>query len=149
MEVSIQAKNAPGVCAQAAKATGTLSLQKVLDMKDAGVEVESFVSEDMRLQMYTKEVRSSAVSPSHPVTLPAPRLQLAEHMKVTSESALLTSAAANKQKYRGQNCKKRHVCREEIWSIIGYLRQGKVVIRRPYAEQLDMQEILRRCCRLM
>lgn len=41
---------------QAAKATGTLSLQKVLDMKDAGVEVESFVSEDMRLQLYTKEV---------------------------------------------------------------------------------------------
>ena len=41
---------------QAAKATGQLTLQKVLDMQEAGVEVESFVSEDMRLQMYTKEV---------------------------------------------------------------------------------------------
>ncbi|KAK9915263.1 hypothetical protein WJX75_006851 [Coccomyxa subellipsoidea] len=41
---------------QAAKATGALTLQKVLDMQEAGVEVESFVSEEMRMQMYSKEV---------------------------------------------------------------------------------------------
>jgi hypothetical protein len=29
-------------------------------MKDSGVEVESFVSEDLRLQLYTKEVKPSS-----------------------------------------------------------------------------------------
>lgn len=48
---------------QAAKATGQLTLQKVLDMQEAGVEVESFVSEDMRLQMYTKEVPNPSPNP--------------------------------------------------------------------------------------
>lgn len=42
---------------QAAKASGNLDLEKLLDMKEAGIEVESFVSEEMRLQMYQKEVR--------------------------------------------------------------------------------------------
>lgn len=46
------------VVAQAAKATGALTLQKVLDMQEAGVEVESLVSEELRLQMYNKEVRA-------------------------------------------------------------------------------------------
>ena len=41
---------------QAAKASGNLDLEKLLDMKEAGIEVESFVSEEMRLQMYQKEV---------------------------------------------------------------------------------------------
>ncbi len=41
---------------QAAKASGNLDLEKLMDMKDAGIEVESFVSEEMRLQMYQKEV---------------------------------------------------------------------------------------------
>ena len=44
---------------QAAKASGSLTLQKVLDMKEAGVDVDSFVSEELRLQMYTKEVAES------------------------------------------------------------------------------------------
>ena len=43
---------------QAAKASGNLDLEKLLDMKEAGIEVESFVSEEMRLQMYQKEVRA-------------------------------------------------------------------------------------------
>ena len=42
---------------QAAKASGNLDLEKLLDMKEAGIDVESFVSEEMRLQMYQKEVR--------------------------------------------------------------------------------------------
>ena len=57
---------------QAAKASGNLDLEKLLDMKEAGIEVESFVSEEMRLQMYQKEVRtrstqclSTARQPSH------------------------------------------------------------------------------------
>lgn len=41
---------------QAAKASGALDLEKLLDMKEAGIDVESFVSEEMRLQMYQKEV---------------------------------------------------------------------------------------------
>ena len=45
---------------QAAKATGSLTLQKVLDMKEAGVDVDGLVSEELRLQMYTKEVTSLA-----------------------------------------------------------------------------------------
>ena len=44
--------------AQAAKASGNLDLEKLLDMKEAGIEVESFVSEELRLQMYQKEVCS-------------------------------------------------------------------------------------------
>ena len=44
--------------AQAAKASGNLDLEKLLDMKEAGIEVESFVSEELRLQMYQKEVRT-------------------------------------------------------------------------------------------
>ncbi len=32
-------------------------------MQEAGVEVESFVSEDMRMQMYSKEVRSTYLHP--------------------------------------------------------------------------------------
>jgi len=47
---------------QAAKASGNLDIEKLLDMKEAGIEVESFVSEEMRLQMYTKEVRSLLVN---------------------------------------------------------------------------------------
>ena len=45
---------------EAAKNTGSLSLQKVLDMKEAGVEIDSFISEEMRLNLYTKEVNSQA-----------------------------------------------------------------------------------------
>ena len=45
---------------QAAKASGNLDLEKLLDMKEAGIEVESFVSEEMRLQMYQKEVRTQS-----------------------------------------------------------------------------------------
>ena len=41
---------------EAAKNTGSLSLQKVLDMKESGVEIESFISEEMRLNLFTKEV---------------------------------------------------------------------------------------------
>jgi hypothetical protein len=44
------------LASQAAKASGNLDLEKLLDMKEAGIEVESFVSEEMRLQMYQKEV---------------------------------------------------------------------------------------------
>ena len=46
---------------QAAKASGNLDLEKLMDMKDAGIEVESFVSEEMRLQMYQKEVWSQPI----------------------------------------------------------------------------------------
>ena len=42
---------------EAAKNTGSLSLQKVLDMKESGVEIDSFISEEMRLNLYTKEVQ--------------------------------------------------------------------------------------------
>ena len=49
--------------AQAAKASGNLDLEKLLDMKEAGIEVESFVSEELRLQMYQKEVRSPVKAP--------------------------------------------------------------------------------------
>ncbi|KAK9839292.1 hypothetical protein WJX81_005958 [Elliptochloris bilobata] len=41
---------------QASKATGALTLQKVLDMKDAGVEVSSFVSEELRANLYAQEL---------------------------------------------------------------------------------------------
>ncbi len=41
---------------EAAKNTGQLTLQKILDMKESGVEVDSFVSEEMRLSLYTSEV---------------------------------------------------------------------------------------------
>lgn len=44
------------MASQAAKASGNLDLEKLLDMKEAGIEVDSFVSEEMRLQMYQKEV---------------------------------------------------------------------------------------------
>ena len=43
---------------EAAKNTGQLTLQKILDMKEAGVEIDSFVSEEMRLNLYSKEVSS-------------------------------------------------------------------------------------------
>lgn len=58
--------------AQAAKATGALTLQKVLDMQEAGVEVESFVSEEMRMQMYSKEVRLFLLLHSSPALHPSP-----------------------------------------------------------------------------
>ena len=41
---------------EAAKNTGQLTLQKVLDMKDSGVDVDSFISEELRLSLYAKEV---------------------------------------------------------------------------------------------
>ena len=41
---------------QAAKASGSLTLERMLDMKEAGVDVDGLVSEELRLQMYTKEV---------------------------------------------------------------------------------------------
>jgi len=44
---------------EAAKNTGQLTLQKILDMKESGVEVDSFVSEEMRLSLYTQEVSCS------------------------------------------------------------------------------------------
>ena len=44
--------------AQASKATGALTLQKLLDMKDAGVEVSSFVSEELRANLYLQEVQA-------------------------------------------------------------------------------------------
>ena len=43
--------------AQASKATGALTLPKVLVMKDAGVDVSSFVSEELRSNLYSQEVR--------------------------------------------------------------------------------------------
>ena len=47
-------------CAQASKATGALTLQKVLDMKEAGVEVSSFISEELRANLYSQEVPATA-----------------------------------------------------------------------------------------
>ena len=44
---------------EAAKNTGQLTLQKILDMKESGVEVDSFVSEEMRLSLFSKEVCST------------------------------------------------------------------------------------------
>lgn len=44
--------------AQASKATGALTLQKLLDMKEAGVEVSSFVSEELRANLYSQEVQT-------------------------------------------------------------------------------------------
>lgn len=41
---------------QVAKSQGALTLEKVLDMADSGVDVDSFISADMRLQMFSKEV---------------------------------------------------------------------------------------------
>ena len=43
---------------EAAKSMGALTLQKVLDMKESGVEVDSFISEEMRLSLFSKEVNS-------------------------------------------------------------------------------------------
>lgn len=48
---------------EAAKNTGSLSLQKVLDMKESGVEIDSFISEEMRLNLYTKEVYPDLLLP--------------------------------------------------------------------------------------
>ena len=45
---------------QAAKSSGQLTLARLLEMRESGIDIESFVSEDMRLQMFSKEVRSSA-----------------------------------------------------------------------------------------
>jgi hypothetical protein len=41
---------------QAAKSAGQLTLSRLLDMRESGIDIESFVSEDMRLQMFSKEV---------------------------------------------------------------------------------------------
>ena len=54
---------------EAAKNTGSLSLQKVLDMKESGVEIDSFISEEMRLNLYTKEVQSRTFLCMHAVVL--------------------------------------------------------------------------------
>ena len=54
---------------QAAKASGSLTLERMMDMKEAGVDVDSLVSEELRLQMYTKEV--DAPAPPCPA-LPSP-----------------------------------------------------------------------------
>ena len=45
---------------QAAKSAGQLTLSRLLDMRESGIDIESFVSEDMRLQMFSKEVRCTA-----------------------------------------------------------------------------------------
>ena len=42
---------------QAAKSQGQLTLSRLLDMREGGIDIESFVSEDMRLQLFSKEVR--------------------------------------------------------------------------------------------
>jgi hypothetical protein len=42
---------------QAVKASGALTLDKVLDMADAGVDVDSFISAQQRLDLYAKHVR--------------------------------------------------------------------------------------------
>jgi hypothetical protein len=52
---------------QAAKSAGQLTLSRLLDMRESGIDIESFVSEDMRLQMFSKEVRC----PRHRVQQPS------------------------------------------------------------------------------
>ena len=47
---------------EAKKATGQLTLKTVLDMKESGVDVDSFVSEELRLSLYAKEVISGPCS---------------------------------------------------------------------------------------
>lgn len=44
---------------QAAKAAGNLTLERVLELKDSGVDVAGLLGEDMRQQLYRKEVRRS------------------------------------------------------------------------------------------
>lgn len=46
-----------GIQMQAAKASGSLNLQRLLDMQESGVDINSFTSSEMRLNMYSKEVR--------------------------------------------------------------------------------------------
>jgi len=55
---------------QAAKSAGALTLERLRDMAESGVDIESFVSEDMRVQLYTKEVRAPFLLP--PLLLPPP-----------------------------------------------------------------------------
>lgn len=45
---------------QAQDAMGTLNLQKLLDLKEQGIDVESLLSLDKRTDLYAKEVRSLA-----------------------------------------------------------------------------------------
>jgi hypothetical protein len=45
---------------QQAKSAGQLTLARLLDMRESGIDIESFVNEDMRLQMWSKEVRRPA-----------------------------------------------------------------------------------------
>lgn len=45
-----------GMQMQAAKASGSLNLQRLLDMQESGVDINSFTSSEMRLNMYSKEV---------------------------------------------------------------------------------------------
>ena len=47
---------------QQAKSAGQLTLGRLLDMRESGIDIESFVNEDMRLQMWSKEVRRPAPS---------------------------------------------------------------------------------------
>ena len=42
-----------------AKALGELSLQKLLDMKESGVEIENFTSADYRLRLFEQEVKTT------------------------------------------------------------------------------------------
>ena len=80
--------------AQAAKASGNLDLEKLLDMKEAGIEVESFVSEELRLQMYQKEVCRSVRAP--PMSLLAALLifhgELALCLAAATPDSCLTGA---------------------------------------------------------
>ncbi|KAK9831616.1 hypothetical protein WJX74_002584 [Apatococcus lobatus] len=43
----------------AAKASGSLNLQRLLDMQESGVDINSFTSSEMRLNMYSKEVQQN------------------------------------------------------------------------------------------
>ena len=42
---------------QQAKSAGQLTLGRLLDMRESGIDIESFVNEDMRLQMWCAALR--------------------------------------------------------------------------------------------
>ena len=51
---------------QAAKATGGLTLQRLLDMEEQGVTIADVTSDELRASLYSKEVDHSArITPYH------------------------------------------------------------------------------------
>ena len=100
---------------QAAKSQGSLSLEKILELKDSGVDVSSVLSNDMRQQLYRQEIQARMTDGTGGFDSVKLLEQLPEDLKIDVTKARKVAVGLAKEKRR-----------TTLVQAVSYMRQKKM-----------------------